>query len=98
MPVFILIIHARPGNDNPRFSEVAGAYVNCFIENETFDLAEQTAVKFLEDSFWIPIELEESYEVTEDNYVGDPEGLEVYKQVLIDKEIYTFHTYVSGSD
>jgi hypothetical protein len=98
MPVYILIIHARPANDNPKFSEVAGAYVNCFIENETFDLAEQIAIKFLEDEYWIPIELEETYEVTEDNYVGDPEGLEVYKQVLIDKEIYTFHTYVSDSE
>ena len=95
MPVFILIIHARPENNNPEFSEVAGAYVNCFIERETFDLAEQIAIKFLKDEYWIPIELEESYMVTEEDYAGDPKGLEVYKQVLIDKEMYTYHTYVS---
>lgn len=93
MPVFILMIHVRPASDNPRISEIAGAYANCFIERKTFELAEEVALKFLEEECWIPIKLEEGYEVTESDYIGDPKGLEVYKQVLIDKEVYTFHTY-----
>jgi hypothetical protein len=31
--------------------------------------------------------------VTETDYIGDPKGYEMYKQVLIDKEVFTFHTY-----
>jgi hypothetical protein len=98
MPVFILIIHVKPDNDNIQVSEIAGAYVNCFIEAETFDLAEEMALKFFKEECWIPIKLEEGYEVTKNDYVGDPNGLEVYKQVLIDKEKYTFHTYLSEDD
>lgn len=93
MPVFILLIHAKPSADNPEILEAAGAYVNCFVEAETFDLAEGIALKFLKEERWTPISLEEGYEVTEDDYDGDPEGLKVYYQVLIDKQKYTFHTY-----
>lgn len=93
MAVYILMIKAKPTHNNPRHSEVAGAYVNCFIERQTFELAEEVALKFLKEKCWVPVKLEESYEVTEADYVGDPKGLEVYRQVLIDKEMYTFHTY-----
>lgn len=98
MPVFILMIKVKPNDDNPQVSEIAGAYVNCFIVAETFDLAEQIALTFLKNESWIPTALEESWEVTEKDYENDPEGLEVYKQVLIDKEKYTFHTYVAEED
>jgi hypothetical protein len=90
MPVFILIIHAKPVKVNP---DTAGAYVNCFIEAETFELAEQTALKFIAAENWKAIALEEGYEVTEADYVDDPKGLKVFEQVSIDKELYTFHTY-----
>ncbi|HEX7902669.1 MAG TPA: hypothetical protein VF487_02240 [Chitinophagaceae bacterium] len=93
MPVFILIINAKPEQENSKVTDIAGAYVNCFIEAETFDLAEETALKFLTTENWRAIGLEESYEVTKDDYFNDPKGLEVYQQVLIDKEVYTFHTY-----
>jgi hypothetical protein len=98
MPVFILMIHAKPDDGNPQVSQIAGAYVNCFIERDTFQGAEETALKFLKEENWIPIALEEGYEVNEYDYEGDPEGLEVYKQVLIDKEKYAFHTYVTDED
>lgn len=95
MPVFILMIKVKPDKENPQLLEVAGAYVNCFIEADTFDVAEKISLKFLENENWIPLVLEESWEVTEKDYENDPEGLEVYKQVLIDKEKYIFHTYVT---
>jgi hypothetical protein len=98
MPVFILMIKVKPNDENPQLSEIAGAYVNCFIEAEIFDLAEQIALKFLQSENWIPSALEESWEVTENDYENDPKGLEVYHQVLIEKELYTFHTYVTEDD
>jgi hypothetical protein len=53
--------------------------VNCFIERETFQGAEEIALKFLKEENWLLIALEEGYEVNEYDYEGDPEGLEVYK-------------------
>jgi hypothetical protein len=98
MPVFILMMHVKPNDDHPQLSAIAGAYVNCFVEAESFDVAEETALMFLKSHYWIPIALEEGYGVTEDDYVGDPDGLAVYKQVLIDKELYTIHTYDTEGD
>jgi hypothetical protein len=98
MPVYILMINVKPDNDNPQVEQIAGAYVNCFVEAETFDLAEEIALKFLKEESWLPITLEERWEVTEEDYENDPAGLEVYKQVLIDKEVYTFHTYETEDD
>ena len=98
MPVFILMIKVEPDDDNPQSGEIMGAYANCFIEAATLELAEEIALKFLKEEQWLPITLEESWEVTEKDYDNDPKGLEVYKQVLIDKEKYTFHTYVTEDD
>jgi hypothetical protein len=98
MPVFILMMHLKPHDDHPRISEIAGAYVNCFVEADSFDTAEAMALKFLKSQYWIPIALEEGYEVTEDDYVGDPAGLEIYKRVLVEKELYSFHTYDTESE
>ena len=56
-------------------------------------MAEETALRFLSKENWIAVTLEEAWEVTEKDYLDDPKGLEVYQQVLIDKEVYTFHTY-----
>jgi hypothetical protein len=92
------MIKVEPDDGNPEVDEIAGAYVNCFIETETFELSEETALKFLREEKWTPIKLDESWEVTEEDYENDPKGLEVYKQVLIDKEKYTFHTYQTEDD
>ena len=98
MPVFILMMHVKPHDDHPRISEIAGAYVNCFVDAETFDIAEAMALKFLRSHYWIPIALEEGYGVTEADYVDDPAGLEVYKRVLVEKELYSIHTYDTESE
>jgi hypothetical protein len=93
MPVFILLFHVKPTEDNPRKSEVAGAYVNCLILRSSLDDAEEIALEQIEELEWQPITLEETYEVTEDDYKDDPKGLEVYQQVLNDGEYYSIHTY-----
>ena len=93
MPVFILIINVEPNSNNPQRGEIAGAYVNCLIEADKFEVAEETALKFLHDEQWLPVCLEESWEVTENDYKDNPKGLESYKQVLLDKEKYSVHTY-----
>ena len=98
MPVFILMIKVEPNSDNPQVDEIAGAYVNCFVLSEAFNHAEETALKYLRQENWMPVNLEEAWEVSEKDYQDDPEGLSVYQQVLIDREKYIFHTYVTEDD
>jgi hypothetical protein len=98
MPVLIFLIKVEPASDNPEFGKIAGAYVNCFVVSADFEQGEETALKFLEKENWLPITLEETWQVTEADYEYDPEGLAVYQQVLTDGSKYTFHTYVSEDD
>jgi hypothetical protein len=98
MPVFILMFNVKPESHNPQAEEIAGAYVNCFVLSETFERAEEKALKFLRQENWVPITLEETCLVTEADYKNDRHGLEVYQQVLIDGEKYTVHTYVTEDD
>jgi hypothetical protein len=64
----------------------------------TLELAEGIALKFFKEECWTPFALEEGYEVSESGHIDDSKGLEVYKLVLIDKEKYPFHTYVTEDE
>jgi hypothetical protein len=98
MCVFILMVNVKPETSHPLFGEIAGAYANCYILSESLESAEETALKFLEQEGWIPIRLEDNWEVTEDDYAHDKDGLEIYRQVLIDREVFRIHTYDEEED
>ncbi|MDB5223437.1 MAG: hypothetical protein JWN83_2104 [Chitinophagaceae bacterium] len=95
MPVYYLMIHAKPLKHNIEELDVAGAYVNCWIVSDKIEEAEQIAKQKLHELKWDTVNVEESTVITEKNYLNDPAGMEIYEQVLIDKEVYTFHTYES---
>ena len=75
MPVFIILFKVEPDEGNPQVDEIAGAYVNCFLETKTFQLAKKTALKFLREEKWLLIKLEESWKVTEKDDKNDPKDL-----------------------
>ena len=44
MPVFIIIFKVEPDEGNPQVDEIAGAYLNYFLETKTFQLTKKTAL------------------------------------------------------
>jgi Suppressor of fused protein (SUFU) len=93
MAVYFLMYHVKPEQDNPRASEVVGAYVNCWVISDTIEEAVEIAIPKITGLKWIIAYLEEGYEVTESDYIDNTNGLELYKQALIDKEVYNVHMY-----
>lgn len=98
MPVFYLMFHAEPMAENEKAMNVMGAYINCWLVSDTVEEAEETALIAIQNEKWYPLTLEDAIEVTPNDYIGDPKGFEVYEQVLIDKELYTIHSYESRSE
>lgn len=90
--IFLLTYHGMP---QPELEEedVAGAYINCWIEAENFEQADTVARQEIEEMKWRILDLDEAYTVTKEDYLEDTNELEYYEQALIDKQVYVFHTY-----
>lgn len=98
MPVFYLMYHAEPLAENEKEMNVMGAYINCWLVSETLEQAEEIALVTIQNEKWHPLTLDEGFEITSTDYIGDPKGLEVYEQALINKEVYSIHTYESRDE
>lgn len=94
MPVFKLLIHVKPKANNALVTEIAGAYVSCFLNSESYEEAKVNAFQFLAQENWRPIDVEEYKTINEIDLADDSDALEVYYyQILLDGPRYTFHTY-----
>lgn len=83
--------HLRPSEEFDNEEQVGGAYVNCFIETDSSQQAQDIAKKQIVELNWEIIELEELTNLDQDT-VSD-ENREYYEQALIDKEVFVFYTY-----
>lgn len=91
--MFLLTYHCKPQSQTDDLEDVAGAYINCWIEAENFEQAGISARQELDEMDWQVLELEEAFTVTREDYSEDPNGLEYYEQALIDKQVFLIHTY-----
>ena len=95
---------ARPPDDPKRGSDIAGAYVNCWIDRLDRQTAEEVARQQIAQSSWSIESLEKYCVVSGADYEGDQRGRQYFEQALIDKEVLVFHRwpasgeYEDGSD
>lgn len=87
------LFNVRPKPGTKEASECGGAFVNCWIQRPTEDEASERARFMLESNNWIVNELKESREVTEDYYEDESEGMEYFKQALIDGEVLVINSF-----
>lgn len=83
--------HVKPNEEFDNLEEIGGAYVNCFIESDSSQRAQEIAIKKIAELNWKIIELEELSNMDEES-VSD-EKREYYEQALIDKEVFVFYNY-----
>ena len=91
--MYLLTYHVQPNPHNPEHEEIGGAYVNCYIEADTFEEADFIAKGDLEKNQWRILELDDARIVSREDYADEDEDLEFYQQALIDKEVFVFHMY-----
>ncbi|MDF7802052.1 hypothetical protein P4C99_21450 [Pontiellaceae bacterium B1224] len=70
-----------------------GAFINCWIKDQTTQNAIYIAKGCIEDEGWIVLELNDHRIVTDEDYNEGHDGREYYEQALIDEEVFFFHTF-----
>jgi hypothetical protein len=93
MKIFFLLIEVTPAPNSAHFSEVGGAFVNCWIKSNTEESAAITAQASIQNDGWIIITIEETFIAEKEIYSDKPESLELFEQAEIDGEAYRFHTW-----
>ncbi|MCH8965043.1 MAG: hypothetical protein IIB58_08795 [Planctomycetes bacterium] len=91
--IFFFQFEATPRQSHPESGEIAGAFVNCWIDGSSLVEADAIARRTIEDDGWIVADPDEAYSVTAADYDEDADGLDYYKQSLIDGLVCVFHTY-----
>ncbi|MGI8980716.1 MAG: hypothetical protein ACR2FY_15930 [Pirellulaceae bacterium] len=84
---------ATPRKNARTAPESAGAFVNCWIERPSLAEAINTARESVEAEGWIVDEPEMAHQVDAGHYSESDEGEQYFKQALIDKEVFVFHTF-----
>jgi hypothetical protein len=95
MPIYFISCHTTPLPSNSEFGSVKGAYINAWIDADDIADAKKTAFKKIKDLDWQIISLEDAKETSKDYFANNLVALEKYEQALIDKAVYTIHTYRS---
>ncbi|HLW68216.1 MAG TPA: hypothetical protein VKS79_23065 [Gemmataceae bacterium] len=91
--MFYFLFHAAPDEGNPEKDERGGAYVCCWIDRNTRAEAEKAARAMISKEGWLIEKLEETAKVDRSSYDDNPEGLELYEQALVDKQVLVFSIY-----
>jgi hypothetical protein len=91
--MYFFTFRAVPTPDAREFHEAAGAYVNCWIQNSSRDLAEERAADLIHEYGWSVESLEEGAIVSSDDYEDDDEDREFYEQALMEGEVLVFNTW-----
>lgn len=89
--MYLFTITAKTTAENPDHGMVGEAYVNCWINQETLDLAEAVARNSISEENWEVIETEEVTIIEESDYEeGDPD-LAYFQQAITDGEVFVFN-------
>ena len=94
----LIQVHAK---QNPGFAHekpYAGAYVDCYIKDQTQRNALHIAKGWIADNGWEPLAVEEQREISEKDYPQSSEGREYVQQALTDEEVFVFYVYEREDD
>jgi len=91
--LFLVTIEALPNAGTEDFEEFGGAYVNAYVNEPSEAAALASAQREIAAAGWSCKAVDNVAYVTDDDFAQDDEGLESFKQALIDGVVLDFHTY-----
>lgn len=91
--MYFLIYSAIPARGTENYELYAGSQVACWINEKRQLMAKRKAQALIEKHGWNIKKLEEFRPISEENYRDSKNGLEYFKQALIDGEVCVFYTY-----
>jgi hypothetical protein len=94
MAIFYIQYEAIPAPGSEHFETAGGAYVNCWVKVDSRREAQEQTSNAIAESGWRILGVEEQCrEVTEDSYSDDDEGLDHYREAVVNAECYVFHQW-----
>jgi len=96
--LFFITLEASPKPGHLEYGHIDGAFVSCWVNEPTRDLAEGATRAEIESAGWDVVELDECRRVIRDEYLENPDALEHFDQASIDGLVLTFHTWPIGAD
>jgi hypothetical protein len=91
--MFFLQFEGTPPRLDPEWQGIGGAFISCWIERATLEEAEAVARSMIGQLRWIISEPDRACSVDREDYVHDPEGLEIFEQAIVDREVLVFDCY-----
>jgi hypothetical protein len=82
MKIYYLLLEGKPNLNNEESKEVAGAYINCWVNAEDETIAKDKATKYINSQDWEPLNIEEVYITSRERYVDEPDSLECFEQAI----------------
>lgn len=98
MAMYFFTFLSQPDPEADELAGFAGAYVDCWIRNESREEAEARAIELIEENGWSVDALEEAGTVTSANYQDGDEDREFYEQALMEGEVLVFNTWPHEDD
>ena len=89
----LIAIHAKQNSDYPHEKQYAGAYIDCYIKDQTEKNALYIAKGWIAESGWDVLTVEEQREISEEDYAPESEGRDFVRQALTDEEVFVYHIY-----
>ncbi|WP_276373728.1 hypothetical protein [Chryseolinea sp. H1M3-3] len=89
----LLNYHAKPIRIPKKPEDIAGAWINCWINCEDVDDATKRALRMMRDNGWKEFEIEDVFKVDRSDYEGNENQLRYFDQALLDDEVLVVYTY-----
>ena len=98
MDIYNFTFLAVPTQEAKEIATAGGAYVECWIQSDDRDQAEERATDLIYDYGWAVESLEAEAIVTRADYEEDGENRQFYEQALTEGEVLVFHTWPPGEE
>lgn len=94
MPIFYVEYQVVPAPGSEHFERAGGAFVNCWVKVDSEREAQEQTSAVVGESGWTILAVEEECrEVNEQWYSDNDEGLEHYRQAVVDGQCYVFYEW-----
>lgn len=89
--MYLLTVVAKTNERNPEYQAIDDAYVSCWINRDTLEVATAAAYEMISATEWDVVGTEEVLEVSAADFEGDEESRRHYEQALTDGAVLVFH-------
>ncbi|WKA49427.1 hypothetical protein QWY22_10975 [Planococcus liqunii] len=98
MAIYYLMLEAVPLPENKEEKEIAGAFINCWVNSASMESALTEANDYIQSEGWKVQKVEDQFIVNRERYLKDPElqeSLECFDQAVNDGISSIFYVWPS---